>query len=109
MVGGGLIKNSMQTYNIDSVQVTYDTWLIGFDEKQNITDYEVFLNSASTKEDGIKFASSLDKAKLKLREDLPDNVSTLALVVETVGMDVDACVAVNVANVYEELIEVKNN
>lgn len=89
----------------DAKDAKYQLWLLGYDENQDITDFEFLVNESKDPELMIKQAKQyIEEEKFKNRT-FPDNVKFLEVLVETVveldGMDV------NVGNLFDEYVEIE--
>lgn len=89
----------------DAKDAKYQLWLLGYDENQNIVDWDFLVNESKDPEPMIKQARQyIDEEKFKNRT-FPDNVKFLEVLVETVveldGMDV------NVGNLFDEYVEIE--
>ncbi len=89
----------------DAKDAVYQLWLLGYDENQNIVDWDFLVNESKDPESMVKQARQyIDEEKFKNRK-FPENVKFLEVLVETVveldGMDV------NVGNLFDEYVEIE--
>ena len=89
----------------DAKDAVYQLWLLGYDENQNIVDWDFLVNESKDPELMVKQAKQyVTEDKFKNRA-FPNNVKFLEVLVETVveldGLDV------NVGNLFDEYVEIE--
>ena len=101
------MKDEIEAFEdeFDAKDAVYQLWLLGYDENQNIVDWDFLVNESKDPELMVKQAKQyVTEEKFKNRK-FPENVKFLEVLVETVveldGMDV------NVGNLFDEYIEIE--
>ena len=83
----------------------YVVCLLGYDEEDNITDFDKELFSSSDAELAYDFAKKYVEEERYKNEILPEEIATLEVLVETV-VDIDGCDQ-NVGTLFDEYIEIE--
>lgn len=90
--------------DIELTSANYQVWLLGYDEDDNITDYELLVKEFSDPQRAVEFAKNYDIGSIEA----PDAVAYVELLVETVVADEDDS-EMNVGTLYSEYISLKEN
>lgn len=70
--------------DFDEQDASYQVWILGYDENEAITDYELLVKSFSNAERAVEYAKEyVDEGKYQ-NETFPDNVNYIEVLVETV-------------------------
>lgn len=84
----------------------YQVWCLGYDENENITDWDCFIDESHDP------AYSIDRARKFIDEEqykgihIPDDVVYLEVLVETV-VDLGDDGTQNVGNLFQEILKIK--
>lgn len=87
----------------DTTAVEFEVWAIGYDENDDCTDCDVYLNSFETPDEAIKYAESLTlETVLQSCEDEDiTEVSYFSIEVETTIEDPEDEGTINVGTIWE--------
>lgn len=70
--------------DFEEQDASYQVWILGYDENEAITDFEVLVKSSSDAELAVNFAKEyIDQEKYK-KITYPDNVAYIEILVETI-------------------------
>lgn len=83
----------------------YQVWCLGYDENQNITDWDCFVDESHDPDYAIKRAKTFIEKEQYKEIHIPDEVVYLEVLVETVvnqaGYDE------NIGNLFQEVLKIK--
>ena len=91
--------------DFDAKDVTYQVWVLGYDENENITDFEVMVNESKDAESMVEYATNYVEEERYGTMAFPDEVKYIEVLVETVVdlEDYDE----NVGTLFSKIIKIK--
>ena len=91
--------------DFDAKDAMYQVWILGYDENENITDFEVVLNESKDAESMVEYAKNYVEEERYGTMTFPDDVKYIEVLVETVveleGYDE------NVGTLFSKIIKVR--
>ena len=91
--------------DFDAKDATYQVWVLGYDENENITDFEVMVNESKDAESMVEYAENYVEEERYGTMTFPDKVKYIEVLVETVVdlEDYDE----NVGTLFSKIIKIK--
>ena len=91
--------------DFDAKDATYQVWVLGYDENENITDFEVMINKSKDAESMVEYATNYVEEERYGTMEFPDEVKYIEVLVETVVdlEDYDE----NVGTLFSKIIKIK--
>ena len=91
--------------DFEAKDATYKVWALGYDENENITDFEVMVNESKDAESMVEYATNYVEEERYGTMTLPDEVKYIEVLVETVVdlEDYDE----NVGTLFSKIIKIK--
>ena len=98
----------LEELNLDDFNAkdaTYQVWVLGYDENENITDFEVKINESKDAESMVEYATNYVEEERYGTVEFPDEVKYIEVLVETVVdlEDYDE----NVGTLFSKIIKIK--
>ena len=89
----------------DAKDATYQVWVLGYDENENITDFEVMVSESKDAESMVEYATNYVEEERYGTMTFPDEVKYIEVLVETVVdlEDYDE----NVGTLFSKIIKIK--
>ena len=99
---------SLEELNLDDFDAkaaTYQVWVLGYDENENITDFEVMVNESKNAESMVEYATNYVEEERYENLKFPNEVKYIEVLVETVVdlEDYDE----NVGTLFSKIIKIK--
>ena len=91
--------------DFDAKDATYQVWVLGYDENENITDFEVMVSESKDAESMVEYAMNYVEEERYGTMEFPDEVKYIEVLVETVVdlEDYDE----NVGTLFSKIIKIK--
>ena len=91
--------------DFDAKDATYQVWVLGYVENENITDFEVMVNESKDAESMVEYATNYVEEERYGTMAFPDEVKYIEVLVETVVdlEDYDE----NVGTLFSKIIKIK--
>ena len=91
--------------DFETKDATYQVWVLGYDENENITDFEVMVNESKDAESMVEYATNYVEEERYGTMAFPDEVKYIEVLVETVVdlEDYDE----NVGTLFSKIIKIK--
>ena len=91
--------------DFDAKDATYQVWVLGYDENENITDFEVMVDESKDAESMVECATNYVEEERYENLKFPDDVKYIEVLVETVVdlEDYDE----NVGTLFSKIIKIK--
>ena len=91
--------------DFDAKDATYQVWVLGYDENEHITDFEVMVNESKDAESMVEYATNYVEEERYGTMAFPDEVKYIEVLVETVVdlEDYDE----NVGTLFSKIIKIK--
>ena len=91
--------------DFDAKDATYQVWVLGYDENEYITDFEVMVNESKDAESMVEYATNYVEEERYGTMTFPDKVKYIEVLVETVVdlEDYDE----NVGTLFSKIIKIK--
>ena len=91
--------------DFDAKDATYQVWVLGYDENENITDFEAMVNESKDAESMVEYATNYVEEERYGTMAFPDKVKYIEVLVETVVdlEDYDE----NVGTLFSKIIKIK--
>ena len=91
--------------DFDAKDATYQVWVLGYDESENITDFEVMVNESKNAESMVEYAENYVEEECYENLKFPDEVKYIEVLVETIVdlEDYDE----NVGTLFSKIIKIK--
>ena len=91
--------------DFDAKDATYQVWVLGYDENENITDFEVMVDESKDAESMVEYAEHYVEEERYGTMTFPDEVKYIEVLVETVVdlEDYDE----NVGTLFSKIIKIK--
>ena len=91
--------------DFDAKAATYQVWVLGYDENEHITDFEVMVNESKDAESMVEYAEKYVEEERYGTIIFPDEVKYIEVLVETVVdlEDYDE----NVGTLFSKIIKIK--
>lgn len=91
--------------NFDAKDATYQVWVLGYDENEHITDFEVMINESKDAESMVECATNYVEEERYGTMTFPDEVKYIEVLVETV-VDLEDYTE-NVGTLFSKIIKIK--
>ena len=91
--------------DFDAKDATYQVWVLGYDENENITDFEVLVNESKDAESMVDFAKKYVEEERYENLKFPDEVEYIEVLVETIVELEDY--TENVGTLFSKIIKIK--
>ena len=91
--------------DFDAKDATYQVWVLGYDENENITDFEVMVDESKDAESMVEYAENYVEEERYGTMAFPDEVKYIEVLVETV-VDLEDY-AENVGTLFSKIIKIK--
>ena len=91
--------------DFDAKDAMYQVWVLGYDENENITDFEVLVNESKDAESMVNFAKKYVEEERYENLKFPDEVEYIEVLVETIVELEDY--TENVGTLFSKIIKVK--
>ena len=98
----------LEELNLDDFfakDATYQVWVLGYDENENITDFEVMVNESKDAESMVEYAEHYVEEERYGTMAFPDEVKYIEVLVETV-VDLEDYNE-NVGTLFSKIIKIK--
>ena len=91
--------------DFDAKDATYQVWVLGYDENENITDFEVLVDESKDAENMVEYATNYVEEERYENLKFPKEVKYIEVLVETIVdlEDYDE----NVGTLFSKIIKVK--
>lgn len=91
--------------DFDAKDATYQVWVLGYDETENITDFEVLVDESKDAENMVEYATNYVEEERYENLKFPKEVKYIEVLVETIVEleDYDE----NVGTLFSKIIKVK--
>ena len=91
--------------DFDAKDATYQVWVLGYDENENITDFEVMITESKDAESMVEYATNYIEEERYGTMAFPDEVKYIEVLVETVVdlEDYDE----NVGTLFSKIVKIK--
>ena len=91
--------------DFDAKDATYQVWVLGYDENENITNFEVMVNESKDAESMVEYAENYVEEERYGTMAFPDEVKYIEVLVETVVdlEDYDE----NVGTLFSKIVKIK--
>ena len=91
--------------DFDAKDATYQVWVLGYDENENITDFEAMVNESKDAESMVEYATNYVEEERYGTMAFPDEVKYIEVLVETVVdlEDYDE----NVGTLFSKIVKIK--
>ena len=91
--------------DFDAKDATYQVWVLGYDENENITDFEVMVNESKNAESMVEYAEHYVEEERYGTMTFPDDVKYIEVLVETI-VDLEGYDE-NVGILFSKVIKIK--
>ena len=91
--------------DFDAKDATYQVWVLGYDENERITDFEVMVNESKDAESMVEYAETYVEEERYGTITFPDEVKYIEVLVETI-VDLEGYDE-NVGNLFSKIIKIK--
>ena len=91
--------------DFDAKDATYQVWVLGYDENENITDFEVMVDESKDAESMVEYAERYVEEERYGTMTFPDEVKYIEVLVETV-VDLEGYNE-NVGTLFSKIVKVK--
>ena len=91
--------------DFDAKDATYQVWVLGYDENEHITDFEVMVNESKDAESMVEYAKRYVEEERYGTMTFPDEVKYIEVLVETV-VDLEDYNE-NVGTLFSKIIKIK--
>ena len=91
--------------DFDAKDATYQVWVLGYDENENITDFEAMVNESKDAESMVEYATNYVEEERYGTMAFPDEVKYIEVLVETV-VDLEDYNE-NVGTLFSKIIKIK--
>ena len=91
--------------DFDAKSATYQVWVLGYDENERITDFEVMIEESKDAESMVEYATNYVEEECYGTMTFPDEVKYIEVLVETIVNleDYDE----NVGTLFSKIIKIK--
>lgn len=99
------LSEELKLDDFDAKDATYQVWVLGYDENENITDFEVMVDESKDAESMVEYATNYVEEERYGTMAFPDEVKYIEVLVETVVdlEDYDE----NVGTLFSKIIKIK--
>ena len=91
--------------DFDAKDATYQVWVLGYDENENITDFEVMVSESKDAESMVEYANNYVEEERYGTMEFPDEVKYIEVLVETV-VDLEDYNE-NVGTLFSKIVKIK--
>lgn len=91
--------------DFDAKDATYQVWVLGYDENEHITDFEVMIDESKDAESMVEYATNYVEEERYGTMTFPDEVKYIEVLVETV-VDLEDYTE-NVGTLFSKIIKIK--
>ena len=91
--------------DFDAKDAMYQVWVLGYDENEHITDFEVMINESKDAESMVEYAKRYVEEKRYKTMTFPDEVKYIEVLVETIVELEDY--TENVGTLFSKIIKIK--
>ena len=91
--------------DFDAKDATYQVWVLGYDENENITDFEVMVSESKDAESMVEYATNYVEEERYGTMAFPDEVKYIEVLVETV-VDLEDY-SENVGTLFSKIVKIK--
>ena len=91
--------------DFDAKDATYQVWVLGYDENEHITDFEVMVNESKDAESMVEYAENYVEEECYGTMTFPDEVKYIEVLVETI-VDLEDYTE-NVGTLFSKIIKIK--
>ena len=91
--------------DFDAKDAMYQVWVLGYDENENITDFEVMVNESKDAESMVEYAKKYVEEERYENLKFPDEVKYIEVLVETIVELEDY--TENVGTLFSKIIKVR--
>ena len=91
--------------DFDAKDATYQVWVLGYDENENITDFEVMIDESKDAESMVEYAERYVEEERYGTMTFPDEVKYIEVLVETI-VDLEGYNE-NVGTLFSKIVKVK--
>ena len=91
--------------DFDAKDATYQVWVLGYDENENITDFEIMIDESKDAESMVEYAETYVEEERYGTMIFPDEVKYIEVLVETV-VDLEGYDE-NVGTLFSKIVKVK--
>lgn len=91
--------------DFDAKDATYQVWVLGYDENEHITDFEVMVDESKDAESMVEYAKNYVEEERYGTMTFPDEVKYIEVLVETV-VDLEDYTE-NVGTLFSKIIKIK--
>ena len=91
--------------DFDAKDAMYQVWVLGYDENENITDFEVLVNESKDAESMVEYAERYVEEERYGTMSFPDEIKYIEVLVETV-VDLEGYDE-NVGTLFSKIVKVK--
>ena len=91
--------------DFDAKDATYQVWVLGYDENENITDFEVMVSESKDAESMVEYATNYVEEERYGTMAFPDEVKYIEVLVETV-VDLEDYNE-NVGTLFSKIVKIK--
>ena len=91
--------------DFDAKDATYQGWVLGYDENENITDFEVMVDESKDAESMVEYATNYIEEERYGTMTFPDEVKYIEVLVETV-VDLEDYNE-NVGTLFSKIVKIK--
>ena len=91
--------------DFDAKDAMYQVWVLGYDENENITDFEVLVNESKDAESMVECATNYVEEERYGTMSFPDEVKYIEVLVETI-VDLEGYDE-NVGTLFSKIVKVK--
>ena len=91
--------------DFDAKDATYQVWVLGYDENENITDFEVVVNESKDAKSMVEYAENYVEEERYGTMAFPDEVKYIEVLVETI-VDLEDYNE-NVGTLFSKIVKIK--
>ena len=91
--------------DFDAKDAMYQVWILGYDENENITDFEVMLNESKDVESMVEYAKKCVEEECYKTMTFPNDVKYIEVLVETI-VELEGYTE-NVGTLFSKIIKIK--
>ena len=91
--------------DFDAKDATYQVWVLGYDENENITDFEVMIDESKDAESMVEYAERYVEEERYGTMTFPDEVKYIEVLVETI-VDLEGYDE-NIGTLFSKIVRVK--
>ena len=91
--------------DFDAKDATYQVWVLGYDENENITDFEIMIDESKDAESMVEYATNYVEEERYGTMTFPNEVKYIEVLVETI-VDLEGYDE-NVGTLFSKIVKVK--